>query len=218
VTDVNGYNSMRDMPAKETMRFYAASDHAVSQAQAADKTCLMCVGVDQADHIWVMPDLVWARLDSHAAVEGMVAMMERYKPQFWWAEAGAIGKSIGPFLRKRMLEKRVFCAIDPIPPVADKQQRAQSIQARSAMKMVHFPTWTRWWAEAQDQLLKFPNAQHDDFVDTLALIGLGLSKMRPRQRQVKKEPPKTGTYGEMIEETKRREGVLERKRSLDGWL
>jgi predicted phage terminase large subunit-like protein len=219
VSDLVGYNTMREMPPKESMRFYAASDHAVSLAQQADRTCLMCVGVDEKDHIWIMPDLVWARLDSRDAIEGMVAMMERYKPQFWWAEAGAIGKSIGPFLRKRMLEKRTFCAIDPIPPVADKQQRAQSIQARSSMKMVHFPTWTTWWAEAQDQLLKFPNAAHDDFVDALALIGLGLSKMRPRQRQKQKEEPnKEGTFGSMIEETRKREGRIERQRSLEGWL
>jgi hypothetical protein len=87
------------------------------------------------------------------------------------------------------------------------------------MKMVHFPTWTTWWAEAQDQLLKFPNAAHDDFVDALALIGLGLSKMRPRQRQKQKEEPnKEGTFGSMIEETRKREGRIERQRSLEGWL
>lgn len=212
-----GYNSMRDLPPTETMRYYAASDHAVSLAQAADKTCLMVVGVDQADHIWIQPDVVWARLDSNAAITGMIALMEKYKPQFWWAEAGAIGKSIGPFLRKRMLERRVFCAIDPIPPVSDKQQRAQSIQARSAMKMVHFPTWTRWWGEAQDQILKFPHGPKDDFVDTMALIGLGLSKMRPRQRQAKKEEaPTEGTFGEMLKQSRRREG--DEKKRMNGWL
>jgi phage terminase large subunit-like protein len=220
VSDLVGYNSMRDLPPAESMRYYAASDHAVALQQSADKTCLMVVGVDQADHVWVMPDVVWMRLNSSGAVEGMVALMEKYKPQFWWAEAGAIGKSIGPFLRKRMLEKRVFCAIDPITPAVDKQQRAQSIQARSSMKMVHFPTWTRWWAEAQDQLLKFPNgATSPDFVDTLALIGLGLSKMRPRQRQREEKPEVLeGTFRALWAQTKRRENVESVKRSLDGWL
>src|SRR5215475_9199586 len=102
------------------------------------------------------------RLDTQQAVESMVVLMKKYKPLFWWAEKGAIEKSIGPFLRKRMVEKQAFVALDPIAPAADKQQRAQAIQARTAMRMVHFPTFTRWWPAAQDQTLKFPHAGKDD--------------------------------------------------------
>jgi len=217
--DLVPYASMKDLPSHDEMRFYAASDHAVTLEKHGDKTCLMVVGVDMADHLWIMPDVVWMRIDARAAVEGMLVLIEKYKPQFWWGEKGTIEKSIGPFLRKRMLEKRVFCAMDPIAPSSDKEQRAQSIQARSAMKMVHFPIWTRWWAEAQDQILKFPNGAKDDFVDTLSLIGLGLSKMRPRQRQ---KPPEQivqdGTFRALWRETKRREDKERQRRSLSGWL
>ena len=118
-----------------------------------------------------------------------------------------------------MLEKRVFCAMDPIVPAHDKQQRAQPIQARRAMKMVHFPIWCRWWAEAQDQILKFPNGAKDDFVDTLSLIGLGLAKMRPRQRQKPSEPKiQDGTFRAMLAATRRREQDERARRSLAGWL
>jgi predicted phage terminase large subunit-like protein len=216
--DLVPYTSMREVPPNESMRFYGACDLAVSIEQKADKSCLMIVGVDEKDHLWIMPDLVWRRVDSNGAVEGMLALMEKYKPQFWWGEKGQIIKSIEPFLRKRMLEKRVFCALDTIAPSVDKQQRAQAIQARSAMQMVHFPQFARWWVEAHDQLLKFPNGTHDDFVDTLALIGLGLAKMRPRQRQV--EPPKVldGTFRAMLAETRRKEGRERLQRNLQGWL
>lgn len=216
--DLITYQAMSKMPAKEFMRFYAACDLAVSLDQKADKTCLMVVGVDEEDHLWIMPDVVWMRLDSVAAVEGMVALMQKYKPQFWWGEKGQIDRSVGPFLRKRMFEKRVFCALDQINPTQDKQQRAQAIQARSAMKMVHFPSFTRWWPEAHDQLLKFPHGTRDDFVDALALIGLGLAKMRPRQRQRPVEVPKTGTFAEMFEQTNRREGRDKYEKSMKGWL
>jgi predicted phage terminase large subunit-like protein len=217
--DLVPYNSMKDLPPTEEMRFYAASDHAVTLDQKGDKTCLMVVGIDKQDHLWIMPDVVWMRLDAHAAVEGMIVLIDKYKPQFWWAENGQISKSIGPFLRKRMLEKRVFCAIDPITPAHDKEMRAQAIQARSSMKMVHFPIWTRWWGEAQDQILKFPNGAKDDFVDTLSLIGLGLSKMRPRQHQ--KPPEQTvqeGTFRALWAQTKRTERRERERRSLQGWL
>jgi len=216
--DLVPYNKMDAVPAFHKMRFYGASDHAVSVDRVADKTCLIICGVDEKDNIWIMPDVVWARLDSHAAVEGMLVLMKKYKPQFWWAEGGSITKSIGPFLRRRMVEKQIFCAIDPINPAADKQQRAQAIQARTAMKMVHFPAFTRWWSDAQDQILKFPHGSKDDFVDTLSLIGLGLSKMHGRTRNKPIEPEvERGSFREMFEQTRRREGRDRRARSLQGW-
>ena len=178
----------------------------------------MVVGVDEKDHIWVMPDLVWGKLDTHQTVEGMIALMKKYKPQFWWAEGGSITKSIGPFLRKRMLEKQVFCAIDQINPAADKQQRAQAIQASSAMKMVHFPAFTRWWPEAHDQILKFPHGAKDDFVDALALIGLGLAKMHGRTRNKPPEPEiKTGTFRELFEQTQAARRLRPQGEELQGW-
>lgn len=220
VQDLVGYKSMKDCPPFEEMRFYGASDHAVSLSQKNDKSCIGIVGVDKQDHLWVMPDIVWQRIESMAAVESMIYLMDKYKPQFWWAESGQILKSIGPFLRKRMMEKRVFCAIDPITPTKDKLQRAQAIQARSAMKMVHFPIFARWWAEGQDQLLKFNGSNYrDDLVDFLALIGLGLSKMRPRLKQRKEAPEIVpGTFREMLNQTRKREQLEARRKGLQGWL
>jgi len=217
-SDLVTYNKMDDVPAFHTLRFYGASDHAVSVAKSADKTCLMIVGVDEKDNIWIMPDMVWDRLDSHQAVESMIVLMKKYKPMFWWAEGGAITKSLGPFLRRRMAEKQAFCAIDPINPAADKQQRAQAIQARTSMKMVHFPGFIRSWSEMQDQILKFPHGSNDDVVDTLSLVGLGLSKMHGRTRGRKVEPEVlTGTYRELFANTRRREGRDLRARGLQGW-
>jgi hypothetical protein len=84
--------------------------------------------------------------------------------------------------------------------------------------MVHFPIWTRWWADAQDQILKFPHGAKDDFVDALSLIGLGLAKMhgRTRIRKIETEPV-AGTFAAMWEKTRKREGRDRRQRSLQGW-
>ena len=76
------------MPPKERLRFYGASDHAVSLEQGRDKTCLMVVGVDDHDQMWVQPDLFWQQADTQLVVETMTILMERYKPLFWWAEKG----------------------------------------------------------------------------------------------------------------------------------
>ena len=212
------YSRMSVMPHREKLRFYAASDHAVSLEQGRDKTCLMVVGVDEHDQMWVQPDLFWKQADTGLVVETMTIMMERYKPLFWWAEKGHISKSIGPFLRKRMLEKRVFCSIDELTPVGDKQTRAQSVQARMAMGKLVFPGFAGWWSEAHDQLLKFPQGVHDDFVDTLSLFGMGLYKQRMFRAppRVDKEA-KMLTYGWVIESAEKERKKEREHLTTGGW-
>jgi predicted phage terminase large subunit-like protein len=214
---IRTYQRMADLPVKESLRFYGASDLAVSTKQINDKSCLMIIGVDEAENLWIMPDVVWARMPSNIAVERMLKMMVQYRPLIWWAEAGVIAKSIGPFLRKRMIEENVFCAIDELVPVQDKLQRAQSINSRMSMGKVFFPGFPRWWGEAKEQLLKFPRGSFDDFVDTLSLIGLGLLKQRPA-RLIKKpqQGPKPMTLAWVKELSKK--DALDRRATRSGWL
>lgn len=176
----------------KNLRYYGASDHAVSLEQGRDSTVAGVVGVDEDDTIWITPDVVWAQLSAMDQVEAMMALMQQYQPLAWWAEKGHISKSIGPFLRKRMLEEQVYCSISEKTPVKDKQTRAQAIQARMAMGKVRFPAFAPWFQDAVEQLLNFPNGAHDDFVDFIAWIGLGLASQVRAQGVVerpKKEPP-----------------------------
>lgn len=174
----------------QNLRYYAASDHAVSLEQDRDPTCMGVVGVDEKDNIWVLPDLVWRKMAADTAVEAMLDLMRRHHPLFWWAEKGHISQSLGPFLRKRMLEEQTFVTIDERTPVKDKMTRAQAIQARMSMGKVFFPEFAPWWPDALDELLNFPNGSHDDFADFLAWIGIGLSQQVAAQGTipVKREP------------------------------
>jgi predicted phage terminase large subunit-like protein len=218
VVHMKTYARMNEMPHRDKLRFYAASDHAVSLEQGRDKTCLMVIGVDDRDRIWVQPDIFWQQADTATVIERMILMIDKYQPLFWWAEKGHISKSIGPFLQKRMLEKRTFCTVIEIQPVADKQTRAQSMQARMSLMKVLFPAFTHWWAEAQSEMIKFPHGSHDDFVDTLSLFGLGLYLQRRRTPDPKPEKEaKFGTFAWVIEDAAR-----ERKREREheksrGW-
>lgn len=160
----------------EKLRIYAASDHAVGTKQRNDPSVIGCVGVDENDDIWVLPDLVMDRIEPDEAVEVMLNMMRLHRPTLWWIEAENISRSFGPFLKKRMLEERVYCSLDPQVPSKDKATRARSIQARMAMGKVRFPKFAPWWPEARKQLLTFPSGAHDDFVDFMSWIGLGLLK------------------------------------------
>lgn len=171
---LKGYK-IEELP--RNLRMYASSDHAVGQKQEHDKTCLMAAGVDDKDNIWIMPDLFWGRYSTEIIVEKMIDMMELHKPLVWWGENDHIMKSIGPFLRKRMQERKVYCNVENVSAAKDKVSRAQSIRARMSMGMVRFPIFAPWWGDAMDELLKFPRGRHDDFVDPLAHIGKELGRL-----------------------------------------
>lgn len=185
-----------DLPEIDTMRIYAASDHAVSMKQSGDKTCLTLVGVDPDDNVWVLADTIWRRMPTDQTVESMIDLMERFRPLMWFAEDDHINKSIGPFLYKRMDERRVYTVIEPVRPSKDKETRAQAIRGRMAMRKVRFPKFAPWWDDAKLELLKFPNARHDDFVDPLAHLGSklrfmvhGVNRSAPTERE-----PEPGTF------------------------
>jgi predicted phage terminase large subunit-like protein len=184
----------------KAMRIYAASDHAVKKDQDRDATCLLIAGVDEADDIWIL-EAWWRREKTDTVVDAMVDLMRRWQPITWWAEKGHISQSIGPFLEKRMREEKLYrTVIEEKTPTQDKQQRAQSIRGRMAMGKVHLPAHVPWRADAMGELLRFPSAAHDDFVDALAYIGLGLAEQRgPRRKKRQTEPtePRTGSLAWM---------------------
>lgn len=184
-----------ERPKLSDLRIYMASDHAVSQKQENDKTCILVVGVDVNDNIWLL-DCWWKRAPTDVVVEKIIDMLEHWKPLRWWAEEDHIIKSIGPFLRKRMAERRVYHGVSKVSAYADKSKKAQAIQGRMAMKMVMFPAKAPWWEDAKDELLKFPRAAHDDFVDALGTIGRGLGVLHgPAKPPPEKPPVDTGTWG-----------------------
>lgn len=164
-----------DLP--RNLRYYAGSDHACSELQQADRTCLLVVGVDEHRRIWVMPDWFWQRADTAKTCEAMLRLNQKYAPTEWWAERGHITKSIGPFLRNMMQETGNYIALSEVTSARDKVTRAQSMHARIRNKMVLFPAYAPDWPAARAEMLRFPNGTNDDFVDALSEIGMGLDRL-----------------------------------------
>lgn len=180
----------------DNLRIYCASDHAVATGQRNDYTVLLKVGISSQNDIYLL-DCDWRKIKSDVAVEAMLTMASgNMRPLLWWAERGQISKSIGPFLYKRMNETGTFINVIEVTPAVDKEQRAQSIAARVAMGKVYFPTGAPWTERAISELMAFPNGNHDDFVDALAYIGLGLrSQFGASAASKPKSDPAFGTLG-----------------------
>lgn len=214
-TDLVPYYSMDELP--KNLRKYGASDHAVTEKQKNDASVMGCVGIDDEDNIWVLPDLVWDRMETDGIVETLLSQFKAHKPQLWWMESELISKSFGPFLRKRMVEEQVYTTIDPVTVAKDKKARGRSIQGRMRMHKVRFPVFAPWWNSAEKQLLTFPYATHDDFVDWLAHIGMGLTKEVGASAPKSNKVVRVGSVQWMLADTKRRATKERQEKAVSGW-
>ena len=177
----------------ERLRYYCASDHALSTDQRRDRTCMGKGGIDTQDNLW-LTQIFWDRVPSDRQVEVMLEMAKGVDaPLLWWAGKDHITKSIGPFLFKRMTETGIYINIREMSEIGDKEQKAQSIAARVAIGKVFIPIGPVW-DRVVDEMLLFPNGTFDDAVDMLSLFGRGL-RSQFGAAVLRKEPerPKFGT-------------------------
>lgn len=209
---------LSERPPLDQLRIYASSDHAAEEKTNNDYNVILIVGVDKNDVIWVL-DVWWERAGADRVVEKMIDKMERWKPITWYMEREHIVKTIGPFLRKRMRERKVYCVINDkmSAHTADKVGKAQSIIGRMSMGMVLFPKHANWFDKARTQMLKFPKATHDDFVDAMSTVGRALASMLTGTKapEDKKEPP-AGTWGFFKAQRKMQERQAQRFKNLRG--
>jgi predicted phage terminase large subunit-like protein len=157
----------------DKMRYYCAWDLAIGQRDRNDYSVGIVVGVDEYDNMFVV-DLVRGKYDGYELVEKILDLYEQWRPGIVGIERGHIEMAIGPFLEKRVAERRLHSAYFKDLKVGrrDKEARARAIQGRMQQGRVYFPTDAIWTGPLVAELLRFPNGVHDDQVDALAWVGL----------------------------------------------
>lgn len=198
------------------LKIYMAADYAVT-ADGGDYTVIGVVGIDPAENIYIL-DLWRAQTSSDVWVEAACDLILKWQPIEFIQEKGQIEKGVGPFLAKRMREKRAFCAPKLYASAADKAMRAQPIRGRMAQGKVYLPNPgtapefhtknpCNWVEPLIYELVRFRGTgdEVDDQVDFLSLIGRRMAEFAvpvppvspedlqrqrlERMRQVSKERP-----------------------------
>ena len=204
-----------ELPERLTM--YVASDFAVATKNLNDRTCILPYGVDDRGDAWIMPKITWERIPSDQAVERAIDTIKSYKPTFWYCEKGQLIRSIGPFITKRMEEEGVYCPFITDQRTQDKVAYAHTARNRAAQGRIRFPRFAPWWPDAKTEMLRFPNARFDDFVDTLSIIGMKLNQYTGPGANLVKKQSAIGTWGHMKEQFNRADREAQAGRAKAGW-
>lgn len=178
-------------PDKKTMRIYGGSDYAVT-ADGGDFTVHAVVGIDPEGRMYLL-DLWRGQTASDGWIEAICDLIKEWKPIGWAEEQGQIRSGVGPFLDRRMRERKAYVFRDQFPTRGDKAIRAQSIRGRMALEGLYVPIHAPWYADLRSELLSFPAGKHDDQVDALGLVGQLLDKMSLGQHPPKPEKPKNAS-------------------------
>jgi predicted phage terminase large subunit-like protein len=168
------------LPARQGLRVYGGSDYAVT-ADGGDYTVHVVVGLDAEGRMYLL-DLWRRRASSDQWVEAFCDLVAEWRPIGWAEEQGQIKSGVGPFLDKRMRERKVYVARERFGTRGDKAVRAQSIRGRMALEGLYVPAAAPWLADFRTELLSFPAGRHDDQVDALGLVGQLLDRMLTPQR------------------------------------
>jgi predicted phage terminase large subunit-like protein len=170
------FNPMKVADLDKKMVYYATCDLAVSTAQRSDYSAFVVGGMDDEGRLNCI-HVIRDRLDALEIVDTILMLQKVYQPVLFGIEAGTIHKAIGPVLNEAMIKSGIYINHYELKPSADKLTRARSIQARMRSGACRFNKDGDWYADFEDELLKFPRDRHDDQVDAWSYLGLMVDKM-----------------------------------------
>lgn len=190
------------------LRLYLASDFATTP-EGGDFTEHGKIGVDSDGDIWVT---AWwsGQEETDVGIDAALDMCTPavVRPRLWLGEAGPIEKAIGPAIRRRMRERKIYVRRMLPPSIADKALRAEGFAARVHARRVHVPDDVSWGDELIAQLCAFPGGRFDDKVDVCGLFGRLLDQLDEARDDtpLPDERPKPGTFAWLTQDEERDDG------------
>lgn len=190
--DMFQFYRRQDLPEANELRDYQTWDLAVTTEAYSDWSVGFSASMDQREKLYLR-DRRRFKGDSLQIVNEICDFYEAWKPEIVGIERGQIELSLGPFLEKEIVRRRLNSMyIEPLKPgKRDKMLRARSIQGLMRQGRILFPHPDEcpWINEVIDELLRFPNGRKDDQVDTLAWLGLLIQDMTAISLPIPQKPP-----------------------------
>jgi len=152
-------------------RYFVGGDFAISRKSYADYTVFAIIGVDDRGKFHLV-DVRRGRWDSFQIVEEILTIYDRYTPDLFLFEKGAIWEAIEPVLLKEMYRPGELRQVnyDTVGVSQDKEVRARPFQHRTRAGAMRFNKEADWWDDTLTELISFPRGVHDDIVDAIAHI------------------------------------------------
>lgn len=158
----------RQVAPRSGMRVAMGVDLALSTKQGADYTALVVIGRDEFGKLYVL-DAVRERVDFPSALRLIRNMADKWSPK-----AIAIEQVAYQAVVVQELLRQTTLPIRGVTPDKDKVTRAQPLALRYEQGLVHHAQLPSWF---EDELLAFPQSQHDDAVDALVYAYQSVMKM-----------------------------------------
>jgi predicted phage terminase large subunit-like protein len=158
------------------LTYYVGVDLAISEKQGADYSVFVIGGMDETRTTQVR-HVIRERMPADELVNMFISIQETYDPHTFIVEDGQIAKTLMPSLYEEMRRTNVYPNIHLVRASTDKVSRARPLQARVKARAVKFDKSADWWADMEDELLKFPRGRHDDQVDATSYMMLAVHKM-----------------------------------------
>lgn len=173
---------------RKSLRYYGASDYAVTEKSASndpDWTEHGVFGMDPVGDLYAV-DWWYDRVTLDKSADAEITLAKRWKVAEWWGARGKDENAVAP-MRKRLQRERaakgergVYYHRDLLPDNKDKISKVASFRGYVHAGCVYLPLGREWATRLADQLCKFRgvDSDTDDAVDVCGLIGRGLDQMR----------------------------------------
>ena len=161
------------------LRYYSSWDLAIGIKEVNDYTVGIIWAVDPDENIYII-NYHRGHYPADEIIERVISSAMEHKCHVVTIEKGQILMALGPALNKSIQDRKAY-SFEVVPMGTrgqDKMLRARSIQARMMQGRVFFPKNFEG-SEVHTEMLQFPSAKHDDFVDAMAYIGLYLEEAVP---------------------------------------
>lgn len=143
-------------------------DPAISQADTADYTGVVCVAVDP-DNRWYVRAAKRYKITPTQIISLLFEINKIFSPKIIGVEEVAYQKALLYFLDEEMRRRNIILPVKGIRPPQDKSKQMRILSLVPRME------WNRLYLNKglQDlelELMSFPRGSHDDLIDALASI------------------------------------------------